>query len=342
MCGFGRSRLSRRPGILCGIGRRNPNKNKFLLKATGLAFRLCGPTRRVALHTVLALGGSIALAQTPSIAGSPSAERPCSLLSGTPGQLQASTPADLLQAYNAQAHLFRSIHLIGTMRGSTIGDDPATGRHRELAVILDLLQPDMLRINGVVPYAGSRVFELTSDGKDFGLLAPGAHGKLYFFGPVDAPARSQNAWENLRPGPFLPALRWEAGTLRAQPQQAENDPAAATLLIDVPGRGIAPPHTVRVRFNRSNGVVDLLTVYDAAGSPIFESHYSAWRTTAKPSSTAPDACYPRQILLLDHRRRFQVEIHINDLELNLDTPRSLFRPSPPRGVPVKRLDGPGG
>jgi hypothetical protein len=288
------------------------------------------------------VSGFSSLAQTQPAVRSRTGNQPCSLLGGTPSQIKASAPADLQRAYNAQAHMFRSIHLVGTMHSSSTQDGSNGGKRRELGAIIDLQQPDMIRINGVVPYAGSRVVELTSDGRNFGLLVPSGDTKLYYFGPVDAPARSQNPWENLRPGPFLLALRWEEGTMQTLPQQAETDPASATLVIDVPGHANAGPHQVRAQFDLSKGVVDLLTVYDGAGSPLFQTHYSDWRTTANSSSSVPDDCYPRQILMVDNRHGYEVNIHINDVTLNMETPRSLFRPSPPRGVPIKRLDGFGG
>ena len=299
--------------------------------------------QRVALCLTFLLHCSVSFAQAQSSAGGRAGERPCSLLQGTASQRKAPTPADLLRAYNAQVHLFRSIHMVGTMRGSSTVGSAGKVKQRELAAIIDLMQPDMLRINGIVPYAGNRIVDLTSDGKDFGLLVPGeGDKKRFFFGPVDAPARAENPWENMRPGPFLLALRWEEGAIQTQARQqpGELKPAVATLDIDIPGHRRAMPSSVRAWFDLDQGVVNRLTVYDASDAPIFETYYSDWRTRTAPSGDGSDECYPRQIQIVDKRLRFEVEIHINEVTLNMDMPRSIFRLMQPRGVPMTRLDGP--
>ena len=63
----------------------------------------------------------------------------------------------------------------------------------EFGAIVDLMQPNLIHITGVVPYEGNRVVDLTSDGHQFGLLIPEDGKKVFLTGPIDASPQSKNA-----------------------------------------------------------------------------------------------------------------------------------------------------
>jgi hypothetical protein len=268
-----------------------------------------------------------------------SGTRPCSLFHPSSDTAEAVTAADLFRAYDSQVRLVRTLHMVGSLSGTAYGvaRDPLT-----LAAIIDLVQPDLIRIRGIVQYGGSRAVELTSDGHQFGLLIPEGNGKVFLAGPIDAPPNSTNPKENLRPRPFIEALRWEEGTPRAE---TSADPAASgnrVLTIDVAPTEITPSRKVDVVFDLASGVVSSLTAYDSSGARIFEARYSDWRTATDPSSGVPIECFARHIVLDDLQQDYQVDLRISDLTLNATIPKSYFRPAPPRGVPIKHLDMAGG
>ena len=281
--------------------------------------------------------------QASSAAGNSSGVRPCSLLNRSPNATQAIDAADLFQAYSTQVRLVRSLHMIASMKG-TAGIEYETGSEPlALAAIVDLMQPNLIRITGVVPYQGSRAVELTSDGHQFGLLIPEGGEKVFLTGPIDAPPQSKNARENLRPRPFIEALRWAEGTPRAitGPGPA-NASDTRTLTVDVASTENTPSRKVDVVFDLTKGVVSTLTAYDNTGAPIFEARYGDWRTETDTSSGDVAECFARHIVLVELQQDYQVDIRITDLNLNPPIPKSYFHPSPPHGVPIKRLDMAGG
>jgi hypothetical protein len=217
-----------------------------------------------------------------------------------------------------------------------IGDGPP-----ELAALVDLEEPNLIRIMGVVPYQGSRAVELTSNGQQFGLLIPEGDEKVFLTGPIDAPPQSDNVRENLRPRPFIEALRWDDGTPRAVAATGPaNAPGARTLTIDVAATENTPTRKVDVVFDLTRGVVDTLTAYNNMGVPIFKIHYEDWRTETYPSDGTE--CFARHIVLVELQQDYQVDIRISHLILNPPMPKSYFRLSPPHGVPIKHLDMAGG
>jgi hypothetical protein len=265
--------------------------------------------------------------------------RPCILLSPASGISQDVSDADLFRAYDNQVQLVRSLHIIGAMRGIGGATHKVPGKPLELAAIIDLVKPNLLHITGVVPYQGNRAVELASDGQQFGLLVPEDGKKVFLTGPVDAPARSEKAQENLRPRPFIEAMRWEAGTPRPQ-ASPQSSPASntRTLIVDVAPTEETPTRRVEVDFDLAARVVDSLTAYDSSGRFLLKTLYSDWRTATDPASGAPTECYPRHIVLVEAQQDYKVDLQVNDLTLNAVIPRSSFRVVLPRGIPIQHLD----
>jgi hypothetical protein len=292
---------------------------------------------------VILLWSAFLFGQASPTAGNGSGVLPCSLLNRSPNVREAVDTGDLFRAYSAQVHLVRSLHMISSMRGIAGNEYRTGGETLALAAIVDLVQPNLIRITGVVPYQGSRAVELTSDGHQFGLLIPEGVNKVFLTGPIDAPPQSKNARENLRPRPFIEALRWEEGTLRtltgAEPADASD---TRTLTVDVASTENTPSRKVDVVFDLNKGVINTLTAYDNSGAAIFEARYGDWRIATDPSSGVAVGCFARHIVLVEFQQDYQVDLRITDLTLNPAIPKSYFHPSPPHGIPIKHLDMAGG
>jgi hypothetical protein len=65
-------------------------------------------------------------------------------------------------------------------------------------------RPDKLRIIGQDPLMGSTIFDMVSRGREFRLYIPSK--RRFIVGDNDAPAKSKNDLENMRPVAFLTAL----------------------------------------------------------------------------------------------------------------------------------------
>jgi len=294
---------------------------------------------KLGAFALMLLWNACLFGQASPATGNRSGVSPCSLLSRSPDLKQAVDTDDLFRAYGAQVHLVRSLHMIASMRGTAGSEYHTGGRPLALAAIVDLVQPNLIRITGVVPYQGSRAVELTSDGRQFGLLIPEGDKKVFLTGPIDAPPQSENVRENLRPRPFIEALRWDEGTLRAatgaEPADASN---TGTLTVDVASTENTPSRKIDVVFDLTKGVVSTLTAYDNTGAPLFEARYEDWRTATDPSSGVAVGCFARHIVLAELQQDYQVDLRIADLTLNPAIPKSNFHPSPPHGIPIKHLN----
>ena len=156
----------------------------------------------------------------------------CSLLSSQPKQINDSV---LLDAYNTQVNLIRSLHATALLRGLVGGEYRVGERPREFPAIIDFARPNLIRMTGVLPFAGSRGFEMASDGQMFRLLVPEDGKKTFLVGRVDAPAHSQKPRENLRPQPLIDALTWEKGTpLASAKAKLSTADDTQTLQVDLP------------------------------------------------------------------------------------------------------------
>ena len=288
---------------------------------------------------VILLWSACLFGQAPSAGGNRSGAWPCSLLNRSLNAKQAVDTDELFRAYSAQVHLVRSLHMIASMRGTAGIEFNAGNEKLELAAIVDLVQPNLIRITGMVPYQGSRAVELTSDGRQFGLLIPEGGKKVFLTGPIDAPPQSENARENLRPRPFIEVLRWDEGTLRtatgAEPLNASD---TRTLTVDIASTESTPSRKVDVVFDLAKGVVNTLTAYDHTGAAIYEARYGDWRTTTDLSSGVAVGCFARHVVLVELQQDYQVDLRITDLTLNPEIPKSYFHPSPPHGIPIKHLN----
>jgi len=262
----------------------------------------------------------------------------CSLLSPQPRQVKPVDDSILLDAYNSQVHLIRSLYVAAMVSGGSGKDHDTGDRSRELPGIIKLVKPDLLRITGVLRLTSSRGFEMTSDGHEFYLLVPENDKKVVVVGPSDAPAKSKVPRENLRPQPFLDALRWQEGKLRAtagSEQTGNSD--TRTLEIELPPSR-SGARTAKVKFDLRGGVVNSLAVYGEAGRLIYEAQYRGWKEMKAFSEQGPTGCFPRGIHLVRPDDDYELNLRITEIALNPDIPMSTFRPSPPRGIPVVHVD----
>jgi hypothetical protein len=261
----------------------------------------------------------------------------CSLLDPQSDQAHDVDDVKLLNTYNRQTHLIRSLHLIAMVRGKA-GKEFGIGVHtQELPAVIDFVQPNLVHVTGVVPFSGSRVFEMASDGRELRLLVPIDGKKTFLVGPIDAPAQSQNARENLRPQPLINALRWQEGKLGAGSRwQGARNSGIRELTVDLP-LGLTGAHTAKIDFDLLHGQVNSVATYDSAGELISKATYSNWQEVAASPSSPSQGCLPRRIDFVEAKQNYEFTLRVSQTVLNSEIPRFHFHPSPPRGIPVLRL-----
>jgi hypothetical protein len=274
----------------------------------------------------------------PSHSSSNQEPRFCSLLDPQSNQAHGVDDVKLLNTYNRQAHLIRSLRLIAMVRGKA-GKEYGVGVHpREIPAVIDFVQPNLVHVTGVVPFSGSRGFEMASDGHELRLLVPQNGKKTFLVGPIDAPVESQNARDNLRPESLINALHWQEGRLIAGTRlQGVHDANLRELKVDLPSSK-APGRTAKIEFDLLHGQVDSVETYDAAGQLVSKTNYSDWQEAADSASGPSQGCLPHRIEFLQPKQDYEVTLRVSYIALNPEIPRANFHPAPPRGIPVVRLD----
>ena len=247
-------------------------------------------------------------------------------------------PARMLAVYNNQAKYIRSIKAVAqvrVIRGAKFGN--SAGTTYVIGSFMDFEQPAWLRVTGVVPPVGNKLFELSSDGREFRLMAPERDKMTLFVGPSEGPPAYRIGNLNLRPQEFLDVLRWEEGKLGLK-SGSRPTVSGQRFVVDVD----LPPRTGgsvsgKLQFDLAAGLIASLRIYDAAGEVLSELVYSEWRTANGGSQDAKKGCYPHRIRVIHPKEDVQLDVRFLEVTLNPQLPRSGFRFKPPRGIPVVHI-----
>ncbi len=262
----------------------------------------------------------------------------CSLLNLSSNPSEHVDDLALLNAYNLQANSIRSLHLVAAARGEDAMDSRIMERPPELPVVIDFAYPDLLRATVVASFVGNRRFELASDGREIRLLVPREGKTAFFVGPVDAPVQLMGETVNISFQSLMDALRWPEGDrITGEQPQGSSDSNTRTLKVDLT-RGGTESHSAQIEFDLLRGQVNSVAMYDSAGELILKTKYSDWQETAISPPDPSQGCLPRHIELFLPKQSYKITLRVTQIVLNSEIPQSYFRPSPPRGIPVLRLD----
>jgi len=248
--------------------------------------------------------------------------------------------ARLLAIYNTQARLVRSmkaIAIVRATRGPKFG--PKAGTSHPMTDFFNFEQPALIRVTGVVPPLGRKVFDLASDGREFHLLAPDHEIMKLYVGLVDAQPNMSDInvpeiSDIARPREILDALRWQEGTLR----KTQASPAARNdaLEFDLPPRA-GKSVSGKLQFDPQSGAIASLQIYDADGELISEIFYADWQLLGDAARGESEGCFPRRVRLVQPMEDIQLDFRFLELTLNPRVSRVSFRLSPAPGTPVVRL-----
>jgi len=121
-----------------------------------------------------------------------------------PSVVQTVSPNDLVRLINQRCNELHTLSATVQMQASVTKAGVESGYPTVGGIIL-LRKPDDLRVFGRVPVVGTRLFDMVSDGKTFKLWIP--HDNEVIEGPAaESKTKSQNQFENLRPGFFFDAM----------------------------------------------------------------------------------------------------------------------------------------
>jgi hypothetical protein len=260
----------------------------------------------------------------------------CSVVATRPGDNRPPTDAELLDAYNAQARLVRSLRIEAVMRATAAKGYGMGEKPREITVSLDFAQPEFLRVTGVIPFMSARGFELTSDGGEFHLLVPDHGKRLLIVGPFDAPVQLQDLPEQLHPQALTDALHWQEAQLQSG-AAIGGQPNLRELKVTLPP-GRKGPRTASITFDLVHREVESLKVYDATGHLTAETHYADWQEVGAPPGNSAKGCLPKHLQLLQPDQHYEISLLAYATTLNPQIPQSSFRLAAPAGISIVHLD----
>ncbi len=180
---------------------------------------------------------------------------------------------------------------------------------------------------------------MSSDGREFHLLAPDHEVTKHYIGLVDAqPDMSEIKVPEIsniaRPREILDALRWQEGTLRKSSEvHAEGN---HVLEFDLPARS-GKAIKGKLLFDALIGAITSLQIYDTDDELISELFYADWQPVNDSSGGSSEGCFPRRVRLVQPMEDIQLDFRFLELTLNPRIPRASFRLTPVPGTPVVRL-----
>jgi hypothetical protein len=255
----------------------------------------------------------------------PAPTRPCSLAglaAGSSSSTRPASPAELLAAYNAQAHALRTLVAAASAR------EP--NRHgRALPMFVLAKRPYWVRMMAHAPVAGKTLFDSTSDGQQLRLFLP-RQGRFYI-GPLDAPVEINAPYDHIRPQHVFTAMLWPEVSSDAV-QLVEKSSGAKELTVS--SRGDSVP-SLRIEFDPARAVVSRLSLM-VGESPLETIRYDDWQPT-EASASGSSMCVPRHLWIERPADNLQLELRLSRIVVNEDLPAARFRLDPPVGIPVVRL-----
>jgi outer membrane lipoprotein-sorting protein len=123
-----------------------------------------------------------------------------------PAITQYATAAELVKQLNDRWSTLQTLNATVEMKATvTHSQKGESSEYPSIRGIILLKKPSLLRVYGRVPVVGTRLLDMTSDGKEFTLWIPSKNEAIE--GPAtESQTKSANQFENLRPAFFFDSL----------------------------------------------------------------------------------------------------------------------------------------
>jgi outer membrane lipoprotein-sorting protein len=123
-----------------------------------------------------------------------------------PAVVQDATPDQLVKQLNDRWEALQTLNATVDMKATvTHTQKGESSEYPSIRGIILLKKPSMLRVYGRVPVVGTRLLDMTSDGKEFTLWIPSKSEAIE--GPAtESRTKSASQFENLRPGFFFDSM----------------------------------------------------------------------------------------------------------------------------------------
>jgi outer membrane lipoprotein-sorting protein len=262
-----------------------------------------------------------------------------------PAVTQTASAEDLVKKLNERWDGLKTLYAKVDVQLTTTKSTATEGLEKNWTSfpgIVMMRKPEMLRVYGRVPFIGSPMFDMASDGKTFTMYVNSKH--IAYTGPNVVTHKSQNVMENIRPGFFLDALivRGLAAdddySLTADTDTVEDAKKKHLLLVQeyilsVTQRkpGSHELRSIRViHFHRDDLLPYEQDLYDEQGNLETEVTYDSYVDFGGSK-------YPKTVTIKRPLEKFQIVLTVETVKENLDLKDDQFHIQIPPDVPVQTL-----
>jgi hypothetical protein len=260
-----------------------------------------------------------------------------------PANVQVATPEELVarvdQRWNDFQNLTATVDIQATLLKQQQGLETDYPSCRGFIV---MQKPSSLRVAGI--YLGIKVFDMASDGKTFTLVIPPKNRAIE--GSNSVVKKSQNQFENLRPGFFFDAMMvrgLEPDDYYARISDTETiEDAAKKHLYTMPeyvlsitqhaSNGSKLDKPVRViTFHRDDLLPSNQDLYDSQGNLESQVSYSAYKDFGGTQ-------YPTKVIIKRPLEGIQLVLTVEKVDKNQPLPEGEFNVKIPPETQVQHLD----
>jgi len=204
-------------------------------------------------------------------------------------------------------------------------------------------KPGMLRVLGLVPILGTRMFDMASDGKNFTLFIPSKNKVVKGLNALKK--KSNNQVENMRPGFFFDAMvvrGLEPDDLYSVVSDSETiEDASRRHLYTVPeyilsiSRRKGDTHQLTpvrvVVFRRDDLLPYQQDLFDSEGNLETQVEYSNYRNY-------DSVMYPSTIVIKRPLEEYQLVLTVESVKENMTLTDDQFQIKIPEGTPIHNLE----
>lgn len=185
--------------------------------------------------------------------------------------------------------------------------------------------PDEIRILGQDPLMSTTIFDMVSKGREFRIHIP--RKNRFIVGDNEAPPRSKNELENMRPIAFLKALLIDPPDPETEITLLEDDTnegKAVYVLLLIRRDGDQYRLVRNVYFDRYTLQIIRQKTFDPSGSIVSETAYSNWKGYDRIS-------FPSDIDMKRPQENYEVQLNVISMKMNPSnvTPGRFVLDQPP-------------
>lgn len=260
-----------------------------------------------------------------------------------PPNVETATPEELVQKLGQRWNSFTNLTATVEMQATLLKQQQGLATdYPSIHGWIVMQKPEMLRVVG--EYLNVRIFNMASDGKTFTLLIPPKSKAIQGSNSVEK--KSQNQFENLRPGFFFDAMMVRG----LDPEDYYTEIADTETIEDASKKHLylMPEYVLSITRHANNGSrrdkpVRVITfhrdtllpsnqdLYDAHGNLESQVTYSAYKRFG-------DTDYPTRVVIKRPLEGIQLVLTVEKVNTDVKLPPDEFTVQIPPGTQIQHLE----